>query len=80
MKNKMKSIVLGGVIAFGSVVVGTMTILPAHRSVEPHFTVLYKDPAGAWPGQNSHGNAKSGYVDARPAPLHRDEVTRIWDI
>ena len=71
---------LAGLISVLSVVVGTMAILPIRYSTNPQYNVIYKDPAGVWPGQNSYSIAKPGYADARPSPNHHEAAARTWNI
>ncbi|MEE4237804.1 MAG: hypothetical protein V2I51_13885 [Anderseniella sp.] len=80
MKNNMNIVVFGVVIAFASVVISSMALPPTQPSIEPHFTVIYKDPDGAWPDQNNHGNAKSNYAHERPSTSHQGAATPFWNI
>lgn len=80
LKSKINILFLGTVIAFVSVVVGSIAMSTDRYGTTPHYTVIYKNPAGPWPGQNSYGNARSGFADAQPSIGQNRPAARTWNI
>ncbi len=69
-----------GVIALASILTLSAASLVPQADVEPKFTTIYKDPDGAWPGQNSHSPVRPGYVKKQPSVPQHSSTARIWFI